>query len=62
LLDVIHEGYQPHRLVATGTGDLPPLLAYRKQVDGKATAYVCRNHVCLAPVITPEELRVLLKD
>ena len=62
LLDVIHEGYQPHRLVATGTGALPPLLAYREQVDGKATAYVCTNHVCQTPVTTPEELRVLLED
>jgi uncharacterized protein YyaL (SSP411 family) len=37
-----------------------PLLEGRSLVDGKATAYVCRNMVCERPVTTAEELRALL--
>jgi len=62
LLDVVREGYHPHMLVAVGTGDVPSLLAFREQVGGKATAYVCKNHVCRAPVTTPEELRAQLEQ
>ncbi|MEE9259446.1 MAG: thioredoxin domain-containing protein, partial [Nitrospinaceae bacterium] len=37
-----------------------PFLAGRKTVDGKATAYVCRQGTCLPPVTSPEELSKLL--
>ncbi len=57
LLAVAREGYHPHRLVAAGTGDIPPLLAQRPQVEEKATAYVCRDHVCQPPVTDPAALR-----
>jgi uncharacterized protein len=30
-----------------------PLLAERDQLDGKPTAYVCRNFVCLRPTTEP---------
>jgi uncharacterized protein YyaL (SSP411 family) len=34
-----------------------PLLANRKMIDGKPTAYVCENFVCQSPVTTVEDLR-----
>jgi uncharacterized protein YyaL (SSP411 family) len=34
-----------------------PLLQDRGQLDGQATAYVCRDFVCQAPVTGSEELR-----
>ncbi|MFL5627519.1 MAG: thioredoxin domain-containing protein [Ktedonobacteraceae bacterium] len=37
-----------------------PLLANRPLKDGKATAYVCQNFTCQAPVNTSEELERLL--
>jgi len=37
-----------------------PLLADRPLKDDKATAYVCENFTCRAPVNTPEELGRLL--
>jgi uncharacterized protein YyaL (SSP411 family) len=37
-----------------------PYLAEMKPVDGRATAYVCENFTCQAPVNTPEALRQLL--
>ncbi len=37
-----------------------PLLADRPLKEGKATAYVCQNFACLAPVNTAEELEQLV--
>jgi hypothetical protein len=37
-----------------------PLFQGRHQVDGRATAYVCENSVCLLPVTDPHELTGLL--
>ena len=34
-----------------------PLLADKKPVDGKSTAYVCKDYVCKAPTTSPEKLR-----
>ncbi|MGC9468349.1 MAG: thioredoxin domain-containing protein [Anaerolineae bacterium] len=56
LLRVANQGYHPHLLIAAGIGEIPPLLAYREQLDGKATAYLCRSHVCLEPVTDADAL------
>jgi len=59
LLEVVRSGYRPFQVVATGDGrtDAPvPLLENRNQIDGKATAYVCRHFLCQAPVTSAEEL------
>ncbi len=59
LLEVVRKGYRPFQVVAArDEGDEPtlPLLENRPRVDGKGTAYVCRQFVCQAPVTDPEEL------
>ena len=33
-----------------------PLLAGRGMIDGRPTAYVCRDYVCERPVLDPDEL------
>lgn len=43
-------------VVADGPRDDWPLLAGRVAVDGAPAAYVCRHHVCAAPVTDPAEL------
>lgn len=43
-------------VVADGPRDDWPLLAGRVAVDGRPAAYVCRHHVCAAPVTDPAEL------
>jgi uncharacterized protein YyaL (SSP411 family) len=58
LLDAVFRRYQPNRVVvgaATGTPDGAgiPLLAGRAAVEGRPTAYVCRDYVCQAPVTDP---------
>ncbi|HAG99766.1 MAG TPA: thioredoxin domain-containing protein, partial [Ktedonobacter sp.] len=72
LLEVINRRYLPNSVLARAdpadslavqtaqTVQAVPLLADRPLKDGKATAYVCQNFTCLAPVNTAEELERLL--
>ncbi|HAP31632.1 MAG TPA: thioredoxin domain-containing protein, partial [Firmicutes bacterium] len=39
---------------------LAPFSGAMSAIDGKATAYVCRNHSCLSPVTDANELAALL--
>ncbi len=60
LLDVIFSGFRPHQVVALkrpGEESPIPLLAYREQIDGKATVSVCQDFACQMPVTEPEALR-----
>ncbi len=57
LLAVINDRYRPFAVVAAGEdGNVVPLLADRAQLDGRATAYVCRRFVCRRPVDEPAAL------
>lgn len=47
-------------LVADGPRDDVPLLVGRTEVEGRASAYVCRNLVCERPVTTVDELGAAL--
>ncbi len=57
LLKVVRERYLPNRLVAVSpiAGTIP-LLADRRALDGKATAYLCEGFTCQAPTTDPTEL------
>ena len=65
---VLHEQLGPRRAILCaddGAGQQwlaarRPYLAAMKPVEGRATAYVCENFTCQAPVNSPIELRVLL--
>lgn len=63
LLDVVFKRYLPNKVIALATpGDSISasrikLLEGRGQVEGKATAYVCRNFYCEAPVTDPSLLK-----
>jgi len=66
LLAVAQDGYRPFQVVGLGApGAQPspvPLLQDRGLLDGRAAVYVCRNHVCQAPVTEPEPLRAQLEQ
>ena len=68
LLEVINTRYMPNSVLACAAPDNAeaiqaiPLLTDRPVKDGKATAYVCQNFACLAPVNTPEELEQVLNS
>jgi uncharacterized protein YyaL (SSP411 family) len=56
--------FLPHRvLVGAAANDPDPLAPARDRpsVDGRATAYVCRNFTCSAPVTDPAALRAQLR-
>jgi uncharacterized protein YyaL (SSP411 family) len=66
MLRAINAGYHPNKVVAASPpGDeaaatVVPLLADRPQVNGRATAYVCRNYVCESPTTDSDEVVRLL--
>lgn len=60
LLRISQAGYDPHRLIAAGSGSLPPQLEHRQPHEGQSTAYVCRGATCLPPTTDPETLRKIL--
>ena len=65
LLKVVYETYRPSKVVAVGLPDddgeaAVPLLAGRRQLDGRATAYVCQHFACQQPVTEPAGLRAQL--
>jgi uncharacterized protein YyaL (SSP411 family) len=65
LLNVVRNGYRPFQVVALGAPDVQPasvpLLQDRGLVEGQASAYVCRDSACQAPVADPEGLQSLLE-
>ncbi len=66
LLREIHRRLLHGTVLAVIAPDAPlenaawPLLAGRPQLDGKATAYVCRKRLCKLPVATPAALSAQL--
>ncbi len=63
MLEAIRQGFRPFIVSMLcseeheGLKDLVPYIANYKPVDGKPTAYVCRNFACKAPITQAEELR-----
>jgi uncharacterized protein YyaL (SSP411 family) len=66
LLEVLNSRYLPNSVLACSAPEdnqaiqSIALLADRPQKGGKATAYVCQNFACQAPVNTSQELEALL--
>ena len=66
LLTVVNSRYLPNSVLASAAPNnvaavqTIPLLADRPLKDGRASAYVCQNFACQAPVTTDEELVGLL--
>jgi uncharacterized protein len=63
MLAAIFQRYLPNKVVALAmpqeveaVAAVIPLLAGRKQVEGRTTAYVCRNFTCAAPVTEAAKL------
>jgi uncharacterized protein YyaL (SSP411 family) len=56
LLRTLAEEYVPSLVLAGGDPDGVALLNDRHAVDGKATAFVCRNYSCKLPATTVNQL------
>ncbi|MBL8203554.1 MAG: thioredoxin domain-containing protein [Blastocatellia bacterium] len=64
LIDAVFSRYVPNKVVACAApneSSALQLLADRIQVDSKATAYVCHNYYCEAPVTDVDRLREVLR-
>jgi uncharacterized protein len=67
LVGEVFKAYLPNKVVALAApGDITApqkikLLENRNDVGGRATAYVCRNFYCEAPVTEPERLKAQLR-
>jgi hypothetical protein len=67
-VQTIYSRYIPNKVVAAcQPGDLVAeeairLLAGRPALDGRSTAYVCRNYTCLEPATSSDELALRLDD
>jgi uncharacterized protein YyaL (SSP411 family) len=69
LIRTANRGYDPYRLVLLLDGTAPgvaalrgcvPLWEGKLPVEGKPTAYVCRNRTCSPPVVSDDQLRLEL--
>jgi hypothetical protein len=63
LASVAAEGFRPNLVLALAADPAAsdvPLLAGRTLLDGRATAYVCRDFACRLPVTDPAALRAQL--
>ncbi|HVL53381.1 MAG TPA: thioredoxin domain-containing protein [Vitreimonas sp.] len=58
------EGFRPYQVIAVGPGEGSevPLLGGRFALNGRPTAFVCRNFACRQPVDEPEALAALLLE
>ena len=69
LLKIINNSYLPTTLLLLADNgpnqrfleNNMPFMEYMTAIDGKATAYVCENFTCKAPVNYVKELKALLK-
>jgi uncharacterized protein YyaL (SSP411 family) len=65
LVKVARRGFRPHRVLAVGSDPADsgiPLLQGRFALDGRPTAFVCRDFACRQPVHEPEALAALLVE
>jgi uncharacterized protein YyaL (SSP411 family) len=65
LFNGVHSSYLPNSTLQLvrpneAIGEFAPLLEGKVQFSGKATAYVCHNFTCSAPVTCWDDLRQLL--
>jgi uncharacterized protein YyaL (SSP411 family) len=62
MIHAVYHRFLPNKVLAWTSGASQahagpiPLLAAKKRIDGRATAYVCENFRCKAPVTSPEDL------
>lgn len=60
MIRTVFEHYLPNAVVVAGAPGETPLLADRKKVSGKATAYVCEHFACKVPATDADALAAQL--
>ncbi|MBI4442218.1 MAG: thioredoxin domain-containing protein [Acidobacteria bacterium] len=71
LLRAVHSGFVPNKVIAildpawpdaSTIPQLVPLLEGKQALEGKPTAYICRNYACQQPTHDPEAVRQQLRE
>ena len=60
LVEQAHRVWTPCRVLAVGRDDNVPVTREYEETGNLATAYVCRNQTCSAPMTDPDDLRKIL--
>ncbi|MCF8084739.1 MAG: thioredoxin domain-containing protein [Deltaproteobacteria bacterium] len=68
MVDLIHRSFLPHQVTLLLSGEemrshlteLAPFARDMIAIEGKATAYVCRQYACQAPITDPKEMEKAL--
>jgi uncharacterized protein YyaL (SSP411 family) len=65
MLQAIRSRFLPNKSTVLVCGEeireIAPFTKYLVQMEGKTTAYVCTDHVCSLPAISPEKMMTLLE-
>ncbi len=72
MLQALHSKFSPHKVVLlkderktehkNDLESIAPFTKEHKEINGKTTAYVCRNFACRAPTTDPRELLMQIED
>ncbi len=65
LRNAVFSSFVPNKVVlhaGPGIARIAPFTKEQKALHGKATAYVCTNHLCKLPATDPEKVRELMED
>ena len=70
MLSALRQSYSPNMVAVfipstIHTPEITALIPYARDIrtlEGKATAYVCKDFICRAPTTTPEEMLNSIKD
>ena len=72
MLDKLYSSYVPNKVLLFKDiqdtkeekfiTDLAPFTRDQKSLDGKTTAYVCRNFSCMSPINSPDQLALAIEE
>jgi hypothetical protein len=59
--DILRNSFFPFKIMASSaTGLNIPLMQGKKMLDGKPTAYICKNYTCKEPITNGNDLKIAL--
>jgi len=59
--DILRNSFFPFKIMASSASGLNiPLMQGKKMLDGKPTAYICKNYTCKEPITNGNDLKIAL--
>ena len=59
--DILRSYFFPFKIIASSASGLDmPLMQDKKMLDGKLTAYICKNYTCKEPITNGNDLKIAL--